>query len=348
METLRVLAVITLILGFSGFVHSQAETREITIPWDPKPNALKYQVQIGNSAELTNLIFDKETKQPELTINIPAGNYFYRLRWYNQAGKPSPWTEVEPFVINLKPPTPLRPTDGAVFSKSLRRGGIAFGWSEGVKGSTYQIEIRDDHGVVMKREVDTTQVPWLPTAPGKYQWRVGYKSDFADEWSEYRNFLVNESAIKSKPIVIVEKPVWSFWKFRANLVQMTQPGTSLLTSEVSWNPSLLLKNRTFGFMAQVGVTQLTSNDKNVFAVDYGAYFLVAMKSILFEIGPGAQTWSGEGTYPLIGLNINWLLPSKSFLIDRIFFGYEYVILPASAPGNAPTNPTQLFKLGIGI
>lgn len=132
------------------------------------------------------------------TVELEPGTYYFRVRGLDDGGIPGPWSEVQGFVVNPKPPLLSKPANKSVFSDRLPSEGIQFEWEAGIDGSKYQLEIKDKRGVVVSRGVNGTEFFWMPLNPGVYSWRVGFETQGSGvEWGKPWMFLVRDRALAS-------------------------------------------------------------------------------------------------------------------------------------------------------
>ena len=125
---------------------SQIFAREVDFAWEAFQNARAYQIQVASDIEFTDIILKKLTKKPKLSIELPYGQMYYRVRAINQKKKPGIWSE--PGLVLVKPYSPETispPTDSSyvLFKKALD---IPFEWKEQKDHEKYVILIKKESG----------------------------------------------------------------------------------------------------------------------------------------------------------------------------------------------------------
>lgn len=134
-------------------------------------------------------------------------------------------------------------------------------------------------------------------------------------------------------------------KFRVNGLGGFQNSGYYVSGELSWTPEVRLSSK-YGVLLSLGASyfkgdNLVTNETTSFPlIDAGVLFSFSpnsLKPMGFELGGGAQSWVGFGTYPMVAGNVYY---KKFFGFERFFMGYELVL--------APLNTTHMFKVGVGF
>lgn len=350
------------LIGFAD----DAVVRDVTFSWDAKQGASAYGFQISKSAEMSPVLKEVKVKNPTVTLKLPPGQYYYRLKWFNKSGASSPWSEVITEIVNSGPPTLVLPGANEAFSQKLPKEGINFEWTAGVAGTSSHIEIKDKSGVVLKRQVEGNTLQWLPIESGHYDWRVGFEFSNEVEWTEYRGFDVAEPALRKK-IKIITKTVQAkvkstYLNFQTFLGYAYQSSSqNLLTSGFDIAPELILNNNLsarlyFGILggakteSRIENTEEIKEIKKGFILEFGGIFYFAIsKSWSLGFGPGAQAWLIGATeyFPAVITSIVFKRNSDTLKFwDRIYFNYEGVLL--SKKEGTDSGYTHLVKGGLGF
>ena len=217
-------------------VESSSTTKHVTLKWKAEPQMKKFEIQISANSELDPMLFDVFSNSNSYETELGAATFYYRVRWFDGAGKPGPWTEVEGFKVNLNPPRPVVPLNRQQFKKEFSAEGIKFEWTAGVAGSQNEIEIRDDHGIVLRRSIDSNFLFWKPPQPGRYRWRAGFDSVTGVEWGPAFEFIAQKSAF---PIVADHKAVWELFNFHFEFALVSQTGGGGNTLGGGWSPHVM-------------------------------------------------------------------------------------------------------------
>lgn len=183
----------------SGAFAAEAPARAARLKWQTVDGASQYDIQISRTPDMTKLLAHKRLKETAIQVPVPPGTYYYRLRGVDVDGNPGPWSDIEAFAVNARPPEPVLPADKADFAGKLPDDGIKFTWEKGLGSSKYRVEIRDRSGPLVDRVVDGEEFYWAPMSPGVYRWRVGYDNSTGVEWGPSRVFRVQGMAVALPP-----------------------------------------------------------------------------------------------------------------------------------------------------
>jgi hypothetical protein len=190
--------------GVCAWAENRPESRQVKLRWQALDGAAQYEIQVAKNPNMVPAVFAKKMKETEATLNLSQGTFYYRLRGIDDEGNPGPWSDVDAFAINDRPPDLLAPDDRVVFDKKLAEPGLEFKWTAGVKGSQVVFELRDKDGVVLERGADGTSMAWMPTHPGGFRWRVGYRTMTGVQWAQSRVFTVKPEALSLPPEVLAK------------------------------------------------------------------------------------------------------------------------------------------------
>jgi hypothetical protein len=215
MKTRSALVLILLLASALTAWPARAEEgkRKVKMAWRETENAVKYDVELAESADMDPLLERRNFSGTEGSFQLRPGTYYFRVRGVDKSDAPGPWSEVQGFVVNPSAPRLVTPEDGKVFGKKLPEDGIELGWKAGIRGSEYKLQIDDKRGSVLMRTVRGTEISWMPEVPGTYKWRVGFSTATGDEWSKFRSFTVGKSAVQRDPASVPEAPARSGAEF---------------------------------------------------------------------------------------------------------------------------------------
>ncbi|MCP5497885.1 MAG: hypothetical protein H7A23_25300 [Leptospiraceae bacterium] len=131
-----------------------------------------YQVQVKNKEDKIFMSRDVDTNK--IDLDIPAGDYLYRISTLNKFHKPSKWSDWEPLSESV--------TDFK-YIYSLE-------WDT-IQGSHgYRIEIQDASGKIVREEKVNGNQTDIKLPVGKYKYRISALNKFEkpSNWSEWETF----------------------------------------------------------------------------------------------------------------------------------------------------------------
>ncbi len=78
-------------------------SNDVTFTWLPVTNAAKYQIQVARDLAFTSVVTKLKTDQSTLTITLPNGKYFWRVRAIDASGGKGPWSGVRIVKVSALP-----------------------------------------------------------------------------------------------------------------------------------------------------------------------------------------------------------------------------------------------------
>ncbi len=296
--------------------------RDARLEWKDLDNVSKYEIEISKSPRMDKLVLKKELTQNSLKLKLEGGQYFFRLRAFDDDNIVGAWSPVQGFWIQGQGPQLIFPKDGDRFAELQNKSYIDLQWKGSTPNSTYKIEISDDQGVVLSRNSSESHLKWKPTDEGTYSYRVGYDTLLGTEWSEKRSFEILPKAVASIENRKSNAGSFSPLQFRLGLLYEKQSGGAYSYSpQGSWNPEIGLSKNT-KLNAHLGLALLKKNSKSTFTViDYliGVEFGISRLSL--GLAAGFQSWSGFGTYPLGELGLSYKFHG---FFERIYLSTGYL------------------------
>jgi len=204
------------------------------LSWNPVPGAAYYQVQIAAASQFGSPVYDSGLVTqtgiaPGAAAVFPDNAYSWRVRAFDAAGNPGPWTTESTYTKAWIAPTQTAPADGATVSSFDLR------WNPVPGASSYEVQAtRQEFNYTASQLVvnSTTQSSGLEPdlsetqshgiAPGQYWWRVRPVVDgVVGTWSGDETFtLAAPSTTSAVP----------------TLSSDTSASTSALTPIMSWTP----------------------------------------------------------------------------------------------------------------
>jgi hypothetical protein len=161
--------VLLLVLGAQS--HAQK------VDWAPVPGAEAYEYQIATDPdfESAKLMDSGSTEQSSLSLNLPPGAYFYRIRSVDGEGRAGVWSAAQKFVVSSNTLRVSSPTNGAELVLDSRQTPVSFSWSTVEGASSYELIISSQRG----RRTVVSSAPAVSVAdlsPGSYSFRVVARS----------------------------------------------------------------------------------------------------------------------------------------------------------------------------
>lgn len=315
------------------------KVREARLTWKAVSGVRRFEVELSRNAKMDPVLLRRESTRPELSLKIPAGVYFFRLRGFDSAEEPGAWSPVQGFMVNERPPQLLVPRADLEISSLLSRGELRLEWTPGLKGAKYQIEISDEQGILLNRGTKENSFVFKVPGPDTYRWKVGVEVAQGVEWSEERSFSIKPQALppelRSRPQEIGN---FSLWRFRLGGIHARQKGNADSSSgQVSLVPTLRL-GRSLDLNGQVGATMFKGATKNFLALEYLLGAGIELRPFVIEAHAGFQSWLSFGVFPTAQLTLSYKLSS---LVDRVYISGGRLFDDAD-------NSAMLFKIGIGI
>ncbi len=204
------------------------------LSWNPVPGAAYYQAQIAPGDQFASPVFDsglvtQTGVAPGENSVLPDGNYVWRVRAFDAANNPGPWTVESSYTKAWVAPTTTAPADGAtVDSFELQWDPVAGASSYDVQVTKQQYNFTSGELVVNSPTASTAYVPDLSEtqsngiAPGQYWWRVRPVVDgVLGTWSAVDTFTLQAPTVTSSVPTLSSDTVAS---------------TTALTPILSWTP----------------------------------------------------------------------------------------------------------------
>jgi hypothetical protein len=126
-------------LGGSSAVFAEEVRRE----WTTIPQADHYEYQISSVESFAKSTLEKDgrTEKPELTVSLPPGRYYLRIRAVDEAG-PGEWSSTEVFFVEGGALKLVEPSKGKVLSISGPDSKIGLRWEGGSDEEDYELQLK--------------------------------------------------------------------------------------------------------------------------------------------------------------------------------------------------------------
>lgn len=193
----------------------QAYRRVVNFEWEPIPGASSYEIEL-QPKNSNALPFTFKTIKSIWNGRLTPGYYMMRLRAYNQAQTPGPWSPPSEFNVLLDKVKYQIPTQGTEI-KFVNSTQIKFQW-QNVEGATsYRIEIFDNTQTMVRTQISETNAAEVDLIPGKkYSYKITAisKEKLESESADTYEFTIAGRKL-SPPIVnrpnvyVVKEITWS-------------------------------------------------------------------------------------------------------------------------------------------
>lgn len=145
-----------------------------TFSWQAASGAVKYEVEMGPQSNPTSVIWTTQT--PNLAIT-PAdgalmvnGQLYWRVRAFDSANAPGPWSSRINFTKHIPAPNLVSPADAQAVAV------LGFEWEPADSAVYYRVELADSAAftnvVATYTTYNTSQSPTNTLPHGTYYWRV--------------------------------------------------------------------------------------------------------------------------------------------------------------------------------
>lgn len=168
-----------------------------TLMWEAARNGHTYQVQLADNRRFEGALVDVLTGVGALRHTTPAladGQYFWRVRAFNEAGAPGPWSAIRVLTIDTTPPDAPAPTAPANGARVTNRR-LTFRWDKVTDANRYEFQIATSTAFG-EPPIDVGRRTRFQTpetlAQATYHWRVrAYdRAGNVSGWSATRSFTL--------------------------------------------------------------------------------------------------------------------------------------------------------------
>ncbi|MHA1622895.1 MAG: hypothetical protein ACTSVO_12240, partial [Candidatus Heimdallarchaeaceae archaeon] len=184
-----------------------------TFVWNSASGAWRYRLEVDNTADFSSPGIIVHTSGLSYTsgLNLLNGQYFWRVRAYDQADNNGPWSATWRVTINK--PVPPAPILVSPASGTYTKDNTPFlDWNAASLAVAYQVQIATTPTFSStERDITTSSTAYIPSAlpDGAHYWRVRGR-DSIGNWGPWST-------------------VWVF------IIDTVPPGTTILVSPASWS-----------------------------------------------------------------------------------------------------------------
>jgi hypothetical protein len=151
----------------------------VQFSWSPIDHASSYQVIVSRDASGNDVVRQESSYTTLITLSLPPGNYFWRIRPVSSVADAVFPSAVSAFTVKqlekTNPPVPVSPAD-VTFLKRIAEKGIVFSFKETLYGARYRIQVskdpRFDRPLVSELTSTGSLLLRRDFPEGKYYWRV--------------------------------------------------------------------------------------------------------------------------------------------------------------------------------
>lgn len=291
-------------IDFYAFAEQRPQKQKLRLAWQPVPNSKYYMIQVANNVKMNPLITELKYEKNKITLSVPVGIYFFRIRGVSATEDFGPWSDIKEVYVNDFPPKVFAPLPNETVRDLLPDSFMLFHWEAGLRGTIYAIEIKRQNKVLVQQSFKDPLFKWNVKEPGSYLYRIGYRTLTGVDWTSYKNIEVLESAIPKKK--------------DSNLTKKSR--LEALESILPWTPRVEFDIYSY--------SETNAFELKILSFDLGMYHR-------FQIIPHRLHWGFNGSMTLFSKVSNKSqlselnTPAARFIYLIIFSKYQ--ILPISQP-----------------
>ena len=178
--------------------------------WNRNADIAQYELQIATDMDFKSIYYTANTINSSIMAekHMPPGKYYWRLKYFDEAGKKDVYTDIHSFIVNSETSIePVSPGNRAVISSDRT---IRIHWKDTSMWNNYKVELSTDHEVRDIRESIVTKNNFadVHAAEGTYFWRVSRLDDKGRPISTYTGgtFAVSSSAADDTSRITIIEP----------------------------------------------------------------------------------------------------------------------------------------------
>ncbi len=173
MSRISSLLLLTLLCSLFGPLLAYAGPREVLLEWEPDPEVVTYELEIGDLKKSKPSKAVGGIKATEWTGALQAGRYWMRIRGRDDRGVPGEWSDKVEFQVTLQPVDIVQPKAEEVVKANDDKEEVEFKWQPMPAATGYAVTVTDDSGKVLVNQEtkETSFEAELPSAM-KYSWNV--------------------------------------------------------------------------------------------------------------------------------------------------------------------------------
>ena len=209
------------------------DTLTPVLDWQSAVNAATYQVWVDNNQNFSSPEFDTTTSRTDSKVgtNLTLGEYYWKVRAFNEYGTDGDWSPIRKFIISPKPEAP------ALISPSINQliddtQSPTFSWGSVPNADRYQLQV-DNNSSFNSPNYDSQSISGtsrkinVSLSQGAYYWRVRAINEYGTkgDWSAVRKFTISVIPIAPSLIGPVQGFDWYWtqnsitfwWSFTSNM-----------------------------------------------------------------------------------------------------------------------------------
>ena len=160
----------------------KVEAANIQFQWNASELENKFLLELASDKNFKNIIHKKEQTNKKVSIKLPAGEYFCRVKSFNPYQEVPLVSDVTKFdvtkIAHLSEPELLSPPKNKIYFAKLQKNPfLLFSWKAVIGAINYKLLISkdddfDDDDIVQERVLKNTFVSISMLPEGKYYWSV--------------------------------------------------------------------------------------------------------------------------------------------------------------------------------
>lgn len=179
--------------------------REVDFAWEPFPDASDYEIQISPNRRFDKLAFEKKMKEAQVKAELEIGQYYYRVRAYDENKRAGKWSNA--VLVSVKPYAPdlVSPEDNKEINYFENKVDIQFEWKDAVAAPEYEIYVYLENGKkIFEKKSDSLKINTDKIGKGSYLWKVRSihkKKNLYSEYSKPRKIIITQTPFEEPKLI---------------------------------------------------------------------------------------------------------------------------------------------------
>jgi hypothetical protein len=181
-----------------------SHAREIDFTWQAFPEATKYELQVSETKSFKKPIIKKISENPQVKADLNVGQYYYRVRAFDEKNRPGIWSKPLLLSVNPFPPKPIAPAKGAKYNFYEKKNDIEFRWEKLEGKVVYELLIQRTNGkTVLEKKTRKSKIIINKLSEGDYSWKVRaiIQKRLITEYSEPRFLFITKTPIEPPRLI---------------------------------------------------------------------------------------------------------------------------------------------------
>lgn len=147
----------------------------VELKWKEVDSASSYEVQVSTDYDFQNAILSKKSNEAKVVADLPAGDYFLRVRAFSEQNKASRWSKARPLIVTPEVKTKA-PLDKVLRVKSADKK-IRSEWEVDSQTKNVEVLIIRDGKPFKVFQTTNNFTEFEPDGPGQYQVAIRTEKD---------------------------------------------------------------------------------------------------------------------------------------------------------------------------